>query len=164
MLTRQAKLAMAASLAEIIAAVGVMISVIYLAIQVNHGNKEAQLQNYNDTLTLINAPIHQFLEQPEFADLVRIGGTNPDDLSESEWFRFSYYYMIQYSAWEFVFYAHRDDVVVPQLWLGMDASWRHIIASEPGVRKAWREWRHAFPQPFQGYVDSIVNDSKQAEN
>lgn len=155
---------MVASLAEIIAAVGVMISVIYLAIQVNQGNREAQLQNYNDTLTLINAPINQILEQPEFADIVRIGGTNPDDLSEIEWFRFGYYYMIQYGTWEFVYHAHRNDVVVPQLWFGMDASWRQLIAAEPGVRKAWREWRHAFSQPFQGYVDSIVNDSEQAEN
>ena len=159
---RQQKLAMAASLAEIIAAIGVMISVIYLAIQVNQGNVEARLQTHNDTLTLMHAPIHQFLEQPELAEIVRVGGLEPDQLTEAEWFRFGYYWMLQFNMYDYLYLAHLDDAVVPSLWIGTDASWRNVFKTEPGVRRVWREWRHGFADPFQSYVDSLVEQYEKA--
>ena len=162
-LTRQEKLAIAASLAEIIAAVGVMISVIYLAIQVGQSNTEAQLQTHNDTLALMHAPIEQFLAQPELAEIIRIGGETPDELSEADWFRFGYYYLMQFNMYDFLYLAYLDGTAVPSLWSGTDSSWRHVFRNEPGVRRAWREWRHAFGDPFQGYVDSVVTEAEQAD-
>ena len=162
MLTRQEKLAITASLAEIIAAVGVMISVVYLAIQVSQSNTEAQLQTHNDTLALMHAPIEQFLAQPELAEIVRRGGITPDELNEADWFRFGYYYLMQFNMYDFLYLAYLDGAAVPQLWIGTDSSWRYVFENEPGVRRAWREWRHAFADPFQSYVDSIVEEVEKA--
>ena len=162
MLNQQQKLAMVASAAEIIAAVGVMVSVIYLAIQVNQSNTEARLQTHNDTLTLMHAPIHQFLEQPELAEIIRVGGVTPDELSEADWFRFGYYWLMQFNMYDYLYLAHLDGAVVPSLWIGTDASWRNVFRNEPGVRRVWREWRHAFADPFQSYVDSLVAEIEES--
>ncbi|MDX1403992.1 MAG: hypothetical protein R3192_05620 [Woeseiaceae bacterium] len=162
MLTRQEKLAMVASLAEIVAAVGVMISIIYLAIQVSQSNTEAQLQTHNDTLALMHSPIEQFLAQPDLAEIVRTGGISPDELSEADWFRFGYYYLMQFNMYDFLYFAYLDGTAVSQLWIGTDNSWRHIFRNEPGVRRAWREWRHAFADPFQSYVDTVVAESEKS--
>jgi len=154
---------MVASLAEIIAAIGVMISVIYLAIQVNHSNTEARLQTHNDTLTLMHAPIQQFLALPELAEIVRIGGANPDSLTEAEWFKYSYYYMMQFNMYDYLYLAYLDGAAVPSLWIGTDASWRNLLQTEPGIRRVWREWRHGFADPFQSYVDSLVGEIENSE-
>lgn len=154
---------MAASMAEIIAAIGVMISVIYLAIQVRHSNKQARLQTHNDTLNHMHAPIQQLLAQPELAEIIRVGGTNPDELTEADWFKFGYYYLMQFNMYEFLYLAYLDQSAPPQLWNGTDASWKDLFRKEPGVRKAWHEWRHAFINPFQGYVDSAVKDAERAQ-
>lgn len=156
-------LQMAASIAEIIAAVGVMISIIYLAIQVRHSTRQSRLQTHNDTLILMHAPIEQMLAQPELAEIIRVGGEHPDNLSETDWFRFGYYYLMQFNMYEFLYAAQLDKATAPQIWTGTDASWRNVFRNEPGVRKIWREWRHAYPEPFRGYVDSIVNDAEQSQ-
>jgi len=162
-MNRQQKIAMAASLAEIVAAIGVMISVIYLAIQVNQGNTESRLQTHNNILTLMHAPIYQFLAQPELADIVRVGGISPDDLNEAEWFKFGYYYMTQFNMYDFLYLAHLDESVEPSLWIGTDASWRNVFRTEPGVRRVWREWRHGFADPFQSYVDSLIDEIEETK-
>ena len=154
---------MIASLAEITAAVGVMISVIYLAIQVSQSNTEAQLQTHNDILELMHTPIQQFIAQPELAEVVRIGGIAPNELSEADWFRFSYYYMMQFNMYDFLYLAYLDGTAVPSLWISTDNSWRYVFRNEPGVRRAWREWRHAFADPFLSYVDSVVEEVEKAE-
>jgi hypothetical protein len=163
MLSSPQTLQMAASMAEIIAAVAVMISVIYLAIQVRHSNKQARLQTHSDTLLHMHAPIQQFLAQPELAEIIRVGGTSPDDLTEADWFKFGYYYLMQFNMYEFLYAAHLDKATAPQIWIGCDASWKNVFRQEPGVRKAWREWRHAYIDPFQGYVDAIVRDAEKAQ-
>ncbi len=163
MLSSQQTLQMAASMAEIIAAVGVMISVVYLAIQVRHSNSQARLQTHSDTLNHMHSPIQQFLAQPELAEMIRIGGTSPDKLTEADWFRFGYYYLMQFNMYEFLYTAHFIESATLQIWEGTDASWKNVFQQEPGVRKIWREWRHAYADPFQGYVDTIVRDAEKAQ-
>ena len=153
----------AASVAEIIAAVGVMISIIYLAIQVRHSNRQSRLQTHSDTLNHMHAPIQQILAQPELAEIIRLGGISPDELTEPDWFKFGYYYLMQFNMYEFLYAAHLDESTAPQIWIGTDASWRNVFRHEPGVRNAWREWRHAYTDPFQSYVDTVVNDAEKSE-
>ena len=81
-MTSPQTLQMAASVAEILAAVGVMISIIYLAVQVRQSNRQSRLQTHNDNLSQMNAPLMQMLAQPELARIIRLGGTNPDKFKQ----------------------------------------------------------------------------------
>jgi hypothetical protein len=123
---------------------------------------DGRLETHNDTLTLMNAPIQQFLAQPELAEIVRIGGTSPDELTDAAWFKFGYYYLMQFNMYDFLYLAHLDEAVEPSLWIGTDSSWRHVFETEPGVRRAWKEWRHAFADPFLSYADSLVEGIESA--
>jgi hypothetical protein len=150
------------TVAEIVAAVAVVISIIYLSIQVRQSNRQSQLQTHNDTLNHMHAPIQQMLAEPELAEIVRVGGTSPDQLSEADWFRFGYYYLMQFNMYEFLYAAHFGEGNA-QIWSGTDASWRNVFQNEPGVRRVWREWRHAYPDTFCAYVDSIVDAAEKVE-
>ena len=111
----------------------------------------------------IYTPIQQILAQPELAEIIRLGGISPDELTEADWFKFGYYYLMQFNMYEFLYAAQFDKSTAPQIWIGTDASWRNVFRHEPGVRKAWREWRHAYTDPFQSYVDTVVNDAEKSE-
>lgn len=156
------KLEVAATVAEIIAAVGVMVSVIYLAIQINDSNDEARQQTYNNTLTLMHTPVWQMVENEDLSKIIQIGSSAPDQLSEDEWFRFRYWWLTQFNMYEFLYLAYLNDEVVPQLWLGTDASFANEFETGPGIRKAWFEWRHAYADPFQGYADAKVRQAEAA--
>ena len=151
----------AASVAEIVAALGVIISVIYLAIQIRDSNKVARQQAYNNTLNLMHAPIEQMVGNSELSETIRRGGLEPDQLSETDWFQYSFWWMMQFNMYEFLYVAHLDRTVVPNIWHGTDASWANVIKEWPGVRRAWREWRHAYSDQFQEYVDAMVDQAEK---
>ena len=151
----------AASAAEIAAAIGVIVSVIYLAIQVREANRVSKQQAYKDILDLMHSPIDQMMANSELADTIRRGGPDPEQLSETEWFQYSFWWMMQLNMYEFLYVAHRQGKVVPNVWQGTDASWSTVIREWPGVRRAWQEWRHAYGEDFQSYVDEMVNACEQ---
>lgn len=153
------KLHVAATIAEIVAAVGVIVSVIYLAIQISDSNNEARQQTYNNTLILMHTPLWQMVENEALAKVIKTGGTTPELLSEDEWFRYGYWWLTQFNMYEYLYIAHLKDQVVPELWLGTDASFAHEFAMNPGIREVWFEWRHAYADPFQTYVDAKIRQS-----
>lgn len=161
MSVRKEKLEIAATIAEIVAAVGVIISLVYLAIQLNDSNQETRLQTYNNTLTLMHTPIWQMVENEDLATIIRVGSLDPEQLSEDEWFRFSYWWLTQFNMYEYLYFSHLNEAVVSQLWYGTDASWTNEFENGPGIRKAWLEWRHAYASPFQAYVDEKVRKAEE---
>ena len=62
-----------ALLAEIIGALGVIISVIYLALQVGDGNKELRAQNHHDSLSLAQRPMEMLITDKEIAGIYLAG-------------------------------------------------------------------------------------------
>jgi hypothetical protein len=153
----------AAGVAEIVAALAVIVSVIYLAVQVRDANRMSQQQAYKDTLDLMHAPIEQLVGNSDLAEIVRRGGIEPDQLSDTEWFQYGFWWMMQFDMYEFLYSAHMDGRVVPHIWLGTDASWTNVIEEWPGVRKAWHEWRHAYSEGFKAYVDQKVDQAERGE-
>lgn len=158
------RLQVLAHIAEIAAAIGVMISVIYLAIQIDDSNKELKSQTYNAALANIHEPLMLIVESEEFADIVRIGNGEPGSLDDGQWFRYARYQLLRFDGYEYTFYLNRDNATTPELWLGMDSSFSADIETSPGIRKFWSEYRHAFAEPFQGYVDAKVKQADLHQN
>ena len=69
-LMRNWDLARFATLAEIGASLGVIISVIYLGIQIQGSNKQLRAQSYNDTLEMLHKPLELIVQDQGLADIV----------------------------------------------------------------------------------------------
>jgi len=150
----KAKLDYVATIAEIVAAAGVMISVIYLAIQIDGSNKELRAQSFNDSLANVHRPLELLVADPVLSEVVRKGNADPDSLDEAEWYRFLRWQLLRFDGYEYTYYANRNESIPPELWRGMDSSFTHDIRTYPGIRRFWTEYGHAFAEPFHSYVDS----------
>lgn len=159
MATHKERLDYIATVAEIVAAVGVMISVIYLAIQIDGSNKELKAQSFNDALANIHKPLELLVQDQELSDIVRKGNLDPDSLTDGEWYRFLRWQLLRFDAYEYTYYANRNDSITPELWRGMDSSFSHDIREYPGIRRFWSEYQHAFADPFNTYVRQKVEGS-----
>lgn len=159
MATHKERLDYIATVAEIVAAVGVMISVIYLAIQIDGSNKELKAQSFNDALANIHKPLELLVQDQELSDIVRKGNLDPDSLTDAEWYRFLRWQLLRFDAYEYTYYAHRNDSITPELWRGMDSSFSHDIREYPGIRRFWNEYQHAFADPFNTYVQQKIEES-----
>ena len=149
------------AIAELIAAIGVIVSVIYLAIQVRAGNLQVRQQATNDMLTLMHSPIEQMISNTELSEIVRTGNTEPDSISEAHWFRYSFWWLLQFDTYEYLYDAYQRGTMDSSQWIGTDASFRNVFEIWPGTRKAWREWSHVYQGTFRDYVDSIVDEGEQ---
>jgi len=109
-----------ATLAEIGASIGVMISVIYLGIQIRAGNEQLRAQSYNNTLETLHKPFELIVQDQGLANIVVRAEKDPESLSPGEWQRYSYLLVLRYDAYEHAYYAHRDGEIGEELWKGIE--------------------------------------------
>ena len=147
-------LARFAAIAEIGASIGVMISVIYLGIQIQGGNKQLRAQSYNDTLEMLHKPLELIVQDQGLADIVVRAEKDPESLSQGEWQRYSYLMLIRYNAYEHAYYAHQDGEIREEIWKGIESGLTGSLASNKGFRKFWGQKGSVFPEPFHGFVEA----------
>lgn len=142
-----------ALLAEIVGAVAVVISVIYLAMQISDNTSELQSQGHFHALSLAQRPLELLIADRELARIIEGGYSDPDQLSATDWHRFSMYQVMAFNAWEYLYYAHESGSIPENLWAGADAYYRGLVQGQPALRRFWSEYQHAFDGPFHGYVE-----------
>jgi hypothetical protein len=156
--TAKNKLEIWALIAEIVAAVGVIVSVIYLAVEIGEGTATLRAQTHHNLLSMANASFEHALEDEKLAEIVARGMAEPDSLSEAEWYRFSLYQLLAFNAWEYGYYLNAARSTPPELWEGLDAYYRELVESRSGLRRFWKEYHHAFAEPFHSYVNARFDE------
>jgi hypothetical protein len=163
MTAKKERIEVTALVAEIVGAVAVVISVIYLAMQIAEGNKELKSQTHFNALTLGQRPLEIELESGELASIVHRGYENPDQLSPTEWYRFTQYQVMAMNAWEYYYYENEKGTLPSQLWVGANAYYVNYIKTKPGLRRFWQENRHTYAEPFLSYVENIIDSAPTSD-
>ncbi len=151
-------LAHIATLAEIGAAVGVMLSVIYLSIQIEESNKQLQAQSYNDTMEMLHKPLELLIQDSQLSDIALRAAADPTSVTASEWNRYSALLMLKFDAYEHAYYANERGEIRPELWKGIDASFADDVRSNPGFQRFWEQSGKSFAEPFHGYIDAKLRE------
>jgi hypothetical protein len=56
---------------------------------------------------------------------------------------------MQFNAWEYFYYQHRDGSIPKELWVGADDYHKGLVATKPGYARFWAESRTSFDEPFR---------------
>ena len=149
------KLETVALAAEITAAVGVIVSVIYLATQVSGNTNALRSQSHDSLLTQFNSTLVMRVVDPELAEMVHRGDRDPDALSPEEWDRYVNFNIIAANSWEYGYYLNQDGSVPPSLWEGGNAYFVESARTDPGFRRFWAEYNSIYAEPFHSYADQF---------
>jgi hypothetical protein len=141
-----------ARIAEIAGAIAVVVSVIYLAVQINDNTKLLRSQAHYNAINLGQRPLELMVENQDLADVVINCDSDPTGVSPANWLRCGNYYFMQFNAWEYFFYQHGDEAIPKELWNGADAYYRSMVASNAGFGRSWKEIEGTFDEPFRSYV------------
>jgi hypothetical protein len=106
---------------------------------------------------MANASFEHVLADEKLAEIVTKGLAKPDSLSEAEWYRFSLYQLLSFNAWEYGYYLNAAGSTPPELWEGLDAYYRELVESHSGLRRFWKDYHHAYAEPFHSYVNARFN-------
>lgn len=163
MQNRKERIETAALVAEIIGAVAVVISVIYLAVQISDSNKELRSQSHYNALSLGQRPFEIELENADLARIIATGYDSPDLLSEEEWYRFLQYQVMAFNAWEYYYYENGKSAIPESLWIGANAYYHQNLVTKPGLHRFWNEYEHIYAEPFHSYVEDILESGEELE-
>ena len=139
--------------AEIAGGVAVVLSVVYLALQISDNNRLLRSQAHYNGLELSQRPLEMMVENENLAGVMVNCENDPHTVDATSWQRCSNYYFIQFNSWEYLYYQHDDDSIPPQLWVGADAYFRQEVLTNPGFERFWSELQIAFDEPFRSYVN-----------
>ena len=150
-----------AQFAEIISAIAVVVTVIYLTIQIQDNTKALENQGHYNALSVAQAPIVMMVDNSDLARIIEKGSINPDSLSSVELLRYYDHQFLSFNGWEYLYYANQSESIPKSLWIGADAYFSELIYTKPGLIKFWAAYEHAFAEPFKSYVENIYEKSNE---
>jgi hypothetical protein len=140
-----------AAIAEIIAAVAVVVSLLFVAHTVSQNTKAVQVQNDNFLYELQFARAREISANPDLA-AIYVKVSKGESLTEVETTRFIWDKYQELSAWELAFNRHRDGLYSDENWEAWDNYYQeHFL--EQFLREWWEEARIFYMPEFQQHVD-----------
>ena len=145
------------SLGEFIAAIAVIASLIYLAVQIRQNTQSVRastVQAISDAAQGRLLALHNV----ENARVWRIGRSEPTTLNEDE--RMLYIIMIQTSArgFENLYYQHRSGLLDAPYWAGYDKTIKALVKTD-GFRYFWQHRRGRFSSEFESFIEESLSSS-----
>lgn len=140
---------------EFVGAVGVVVTLGYLAVQIRQNTRSlrsSSFQNGVDGMNNLNVAISQ---DESLARIFRIGNENPDSLSEDEWVRYSFLCLSGLRAFESM-YFHSLQGTGTELW---NSHKEHIavLMKNPGMQQWWKDNPLVFTPQFTRFVEQRIS-------
>jgi opacity protein-like surface antigen len=152
---RRSRIEDAAALAEIISAVAVVVSLIYVASEIRQNTMALQESNAQVVLTLGQAWTDWDRDQ-DFAAAVVVAYENPSELTAAQRRQVSTWMGRGLDVWESAFSSREKGLMTDELFEAWDAAFVGLMKGEEIWRLAWTERRHGYHESFRVYVDGVV--------
>jgi len=140
------------SLAEIVATVAVVISLIFVVISLERNTAVMQASNDNFIYELQFARSRDIVSSPGMASIY-VRHRNGEELSAEEQERFYWDKMQELSTWELAFNRHRDGLFSTSQWKGWDGYFKSSFIDQFSS-DSWAEVRDFYAEDFQSHVDA----------
>ena len=146
-----------ASLAEIVATVAVVISLIFVVISLERNTAVMQASNDNFIYELQFARTRDIVSSSGMASIY-VRHRNGEELSAEEQERFYWDKMQELSTWELAFNRHRDGLFSTQLWEGWDEYFK-VSFTDQFSSDSWAEVRAFYAEDFQSHIDAVYAEN-----
>ncbi len=131
------------TLAEVVSAVGVIVSLIYVAAQVRHNTRAVRSATHHALVTTRLDYVALVADNPELSRIVRVGSEDYAGLDQDERHRFGLVMYYSFSAGENFYYQYRQGALDREQWERWCETLR-VYFAQPGIR----EWFETTPQQF----------------
>jgi hypothetical protein len=141
-----------AAFAELTAAVGVIVSLLYLAFQLKQSSKSARAAASSELMMSAATFTSNMYMYPDTGSLFLRGLSDPDELDEAEWTRVSFMLEHLLRGQEVMQLQYLDGLVSREYWETAEANINRFCAS-PGFKKYWEMQSMTYTISFQELID-----------
>lgn len=150
-----------ASIGEIIGGIGVVISLVYLSIQIRANTEAERTSTYQSIVSDFGALNNTMASTPELSHLFVQAMENYHQLSSDEKARISQLFFQCFHYFENMFYQHQKGYLDEEVWLG----WKRLMLtyySRPGFQTWWEHRRDVYSESFAVFLETEKLDRKIA--
>ena len=141
--------------AEVLGALAVLITLIYLARQIRQNTEEVRSANYHSVTDSFNALNLTVAGNPELAKVVRLGNKAYEKLSEDEKTQYNFTMHAVFRVMDVIKFQSQHGTNDMTLW-EYEKNRIDMMLSEPGAREWWRERPFNLSKDFVTYVEKNV--------
>ena len=143
---------------EIVGALGVVVSLVYLASQIRTQNRESRLAAATEWTNQWNEFSVSFAEHPTLAEVWRKGSQEFSSLNPSEVVQFSAQCGRFFRVAEGIHEQYAQGRLNPNIWRGLERTLEDI-ARLPGVKAWWPTRSHWYSDNFIALVQPFVDST-----
>ena len=147
-----------AYIGEIIGTVVVILSLVYLAVQVRQNTEAQRTENYARALNRLAAFQSMLSTDSEISVIFSKGLADSSNLTTQEKLRFNWSMYEAFGAFEFMFHAARKESIDEEIWLRWSAAIAWYLTF-PGVHTWWMVRPLPFTDSFSLFVESLLKDN-----
>ena len=152
------KLESLASLGEIVGAIAVVVSLVYLAVQVRQSTRAQRIENSSRILDRTATMQGALSRDPAMSVLFSKGISDPSQLTPQERIQFTWAMYEFFGALEFMFLAAKENSIPEEIWQRWSAAAAWWLTF-PGVQAWWEVRPIPFADSFSKYVQSLLDDN-----
>ena len=139
-----------AQLAEIVAALGVVVSLLYLAAQVGQSNRLARNQARQSWMQLVQGEIHKIADHPAIFDTFTSESPSRDDK-----IRMMSWLLSALRSREFEWFQYQEGIMDEAHFRAYSGIVTTLLGTER-TRKFWETYRHHYDPGFAAFVDDML--------
>ena len=139
------------AIGQVVGAVAVVISLIYLTNEVRNNARATRLSSMRSLSDAINQYFKTVAEDGDLAELWYRGIYDFESIKGASLMRFSSLMDYLFRIYEDTYYQHREGHLDARIWEGFEAIMRDINAY-PGIQAWWRSRSHWFSQQFRQFI------------
>jgi hypothetical protein len=150
----------ASALAELLGAIGVIVSLLYLAVQIRQNTRQSRSNAQQAILHELGNALRAQAQNKEWAELLNRGLQGLDDLDPIEKLQFLSHVAQILRLYESAYLHHLDGTLDPRFWGGVERAIADIMAYR-GMRATLALRRHHFSPEFVGFAEGLRPQASQ---
>ena len=153
-----------ATVAEVVGAAAVVISLIYAAYQIKQNTIASRTATHQQWVDGQGNANRAFVDDPEISELVARANQSFDSLTEAEKIRLSFVFWMQLNLWNFARNCHAKNLMDPEMCAESIRGYELYMRSSPAARSIWEICGPAYGDEFRRYVDGVIVDAEKSES
>ena len=147
---------------EMTGALAVVVSVIYLALQIRNSTRASVVNVVQNTIDAFSELDRLVASTPDLAHIILRGRALLSNLSPEELLRFESYYSMAFGILESWYTGSGRGRSFPKEQIEVTETILRNQMRHPGVRERWEQSRDEYPKGFVDWVDAKSTKSKES--
>ena len=145
---------------QVVGALAVVISLIYLARQVGSSARETRIASGRAWVDRFIRLLQQLAEHPDLNDLFYRGNKDFKSLEQAEQGRLASFFHQIFRTYEEVYHAQLEGQLDGRVWRDVYVITLEVIGT-PGAQAWWRSRSHWYSEDFAKHIDQLQQDTKR---